>query len=91
MDCCNLGYARGRCPHFPEGAGPDALRFAVARHSGSLVSLCCVAEKDYLPFSRAALEFDIASKSFTAPPVDAILERQAWAYVTSFIHRKQHA
>ncbi len=31
-DRCNLGYARGRCAHFPATGGPDSVRFSVSKH-----------------------------------------------------------
>ena len=29
-ETCNCGYARGRCPHFPDDAEADAVRFSMA-------------------------------------------------------------
>ncbi len=91
IDCCNLGYARGRCARFPAGNGPDAVRFAVTSHRATTVSLCCVSEKDHLPFARIALEYDVPAGRFTALLPDAILERQAWAYVNTFLLRTESA
>ena len=33
-DCCNMGYAAGRCPRFRGGEG-EAVRFSVARPNGA--------------------------------------------------------
>ena len=90
LECCNLGYARGKCGRF-SGAGPDAVRFAVTDHAAGVVSLCCIIEKEYLPFGRAALDWDIAERRFLSPPPDQGTGRQAWAYVASYLARKQLA
>ena len=36
-DCCNLGYARGKCARFPDAAGPDAAAPQVERKEASQV------------------------------------------------------
>jgi hypothetical protein len=90
LESCNMGYARPACPRFPENGGPDAVRFAVAAHREGRVRLDCVHEKDYLPFGRAALDWDLAGGRFGAPPADALLARQAWAYLSSYLLRKPH-
>ena len=56
-----------------------------------VVSLCCIIEKEYLPFGRAALDWDIAERRFLSPPPDQGTGRQAWAYVASYLARKQLA
>ena len=89
LECCNMGYARGKCPRFPGNGGPDAVRFAVASHRDGFVRLSCVLEKDFLPFGRAALAWDLEGRRFTAPHADPRIDRQAWAYVSSYLLRKQ--
>ena len=41
-DCCNLGYARGRWPRFPDEPGPDATRFSVTSFSANNEATSCV-------------------------------------------------
>src|ERR1700730_8907919 len=36
---CNLGYARGVCARFPDGDGPDAIRFTVSHDDGDTLRL----------------------------------------------------
>ena len=43
-DCCNVGYARGRCSHFPETAEADAVRFSLHRDK-----LLYVLEREHAP------------------------------------------
>lgn len=45
LDCCNFGYAQGRCAHFPADAEADAVRF-VCRKGETLFIL----EKEHVPF-----------------------------------------
>src|SRR6476646_3225294 len=80
-DCCNLGYARGKCARFPDAAGPDAVRFSVTADSGSSVRIYWVREKNHEPFDHGALEYSMAAEEFTAGAVDRAVERQAQAYV----------
>ncbi len=88
LERCNMGYARGGCARFADNGGPDAARFAVTRHEAAAVTLCCVLEKDYLPFSRAGFSYSLAERRFTAGHPDACIERQAWAYLQSYLLRK---
>src|SRR4051812_9176386 len=47
---CNLGYARETCARFPRDAGPDAVRFTIARDCGTAIALYYVIERDHYPF-----------------------------------------
>ena len=90
---CNLGYARGSCPRFPEEAdgGPDAVRFTISRDDGRTVEVYYVVERDHHPFAHGGLEFLRAGAAFAVPPPAEILHRQALAYVTSYLRRKAEA
>lgn len=91
LECCNLGYARGKCAWFPGEDTPDAVRFAVARDSGAVVTVACIIEKAYLPVSRCMLAYDTGHGCFNVPAAPAGLERQAAAYVASYLLRKRPA
>jgi hypothetical protein len=88
---CNLGYPAGRCPHFPSGAGPDAVRFVIRRDDGNQVSLYYAVERDHLPFAHGPLEYSRASGSVLGTLPDARLARQAAAYVQAYLRRKMAA
>ena len=88
-DCCNLGYARGKCARFPEAAGPDAVRFAVTAHIGDSVGIYWVREKGHEPFDHGALEFSVADQAFTSAAIDSNVEQQARAYLASYLRRKR--
>ena len=87
---CNFGYARGACPRFPPGEGPDAVRFTVRAADGAAVHLYYVVERDHHPFAHGPLEYSLASKSLVTPPHSENLNRQAQAYVESYLRRMEH-
>jgi hypothetical protein len=92
---CNFGYARGRCPRFPEDdPGPDAVRFAITRVAASSLELCYVQERDHHPFAHGSLCYSLAAGCFLpsaeGPPLE-IVARQAEAYVKSYLRRQPEA
>jgi|GEM_PF-5032781 len=47
-DCCNMGYARGRCPRFVE-AEADAARFEIRELEADAATVRWLTERDCLP------------------------------------------
>lgn len=94
-EACNLGYARGRCPHFPGGDAPDAVRFCVSRDDGPAIGLLFVIERDHRPHAHGSLEFLRESEGLAVPPENPLLARQAEAYARAYLRRAaapvQHA
>ena len=88
---CNLGYARGNCARFPAGDGPDAVRFTISRDDGVTVGIYYVVERDHHPFAHGSLACSMASGQWTSAPVDDTLQRQAQAYVESYLRRKKES
>jgi hypothetical protein len=87
IDFCNLGYARGRCAHFPEGNGPDAVRFAVKSDAEGTITVAWVRERDHHPFDQGVLEYSEATRAFAAADRGEMLLEQARAYVASYLRR----
>jgi hypothetical protein len=88
---CHLGYARGRCAHFPPtDAGADAVRFAVDQESAAEISLCYVLERDHHPFTHGCLLYSLTRGGFPEGPGDTLL-RQAEAYLESYLRRRNEA
>ena len=87
--CCNLGYARGECARFPQGEGPDAVRFSISSHEGAAIGIYYVVERDHHPFAQGRLEYSLTAAAFVAPPETATLAHQAQAYVESYLRRKE--
>ena len=87
---CNLGYARGACNRFPDDDGPDAVRFTISSDDGATLRLYYVVERNHHPFAHGPLEYSLASKSLVIPPASENLNRQAQAYVESYLRRMEH-
>jgi hypothetical protein len=86
---CNLGYARGECVRFPEGEGPDAVRFTISSHENDLVRIYYVVERDHHPFAQGRLEYSTTGSGVRTPAETATLGRQAEAYGESYLRRKK--
>jgi len=87
QDRCNLGYARGRCAHFPEGHGPDAVRFSVSKHEDAAIRVLYSVERDHRPYSNGAIDYSTEAGAFVGSLPDRSLERLAAAYVRSYLRR----
>ena len=98
---CNIGYARSRCPRFPDGEGPDSIRFAIASKEGAsdaggVLLVWYAVERDHLPFAHGALEYSPAAADFvridceSRAPLEAVA-RLARAYVASYFRRRAEA
>ena len=87
QDRCNLGYARGRCAHFPGAHGPDAVRFSVSRHEDAAIRILYSLECDHRPYSNGALEYSTQAGGFVGAAPESSLARLADAYVRSYLRR----
>ena len=67
-EVCNCGYARGRCEHFPDGKGADAVRFSVL--NGRLIY---VLEKDHAPVGHGTIDATEDSREPLASQARAFL------------------
>jgi hypothetical protein len=86
-----LGYARRTCPQFPAGDGPDAVRFTISSHSEDTVLIYYVVERDHHPFAHGPLAYSSVTGEWNPRVDDATLQRQAQAYVESYLRRKKDA
>jgi len=87
-ELCNMGYARGRCPRYPQADAGDAVRFLIARDQDALIRIEYVVERDHHPYAHGALEYSRALGGFSGSGVNTVLARQALAYVTSYLRRR---
>lgn len=85
---CNQGYARNSCAEFPDGNGPDAVRFGIAADNGEIVRIHFVVESGHLPHGQGAIQYSRDSRRFIPPLPEEILNRQAEAYLASYLRRK---
>lgn len=85
LEGCNLGYAARQCRRFPEGDGPDAVRFCLQADTEEEVRIDYVLERGHLPFEHGRLAYDRALKSWKGLQAGSLLERQAGAYLESYL------
>jgi len=83
---CNIGYARGACPHFPNSDGPDAVRFSISKSDSAAIRLLYAMERNHRPFSSGSLEYSTQTGAFLGAPPGA-LAGLAEAYVRSYLRR----
>jgi len=86
-ECCNLGYARQECERFPADSGPDAVRFAIASDTNGTIRILYVIEKDHRPYDHGSFEFARGERVFLASHPNQNLQRQAEAYLGSYLRR----
>ena len=86
---CNLGYARGHCPRFPAGHGPDAVRFTIVSDDGAALRLYYVLERDHRPFAHGPLEFSVAQNELTTP-AEGASDRRTGARLCSQLSATEH-
>ena len=84
---CNLGYGRGRCDRFPQDAAADAVRFNLTEDAGALIRIQFVYEKDCWPRDHGQLNCENGRVASNGSG-DALLERQAAAFVESYLRRR---
>ncbi|HVP47875.1 MAG TPA: hypothetical protein VMT32_14880 [Bryobacteraceae bacterium] len=87
-ECCNMGYARGKCARFPQAGGPDAVRFAIARDSDQKIFVSFAIETDHRPCSHGSLEFSRPEGKSADAESGSLLGKQAAAYVASYLRRR---
>ena len=87
--CCNLGYARGRCSRFPAASDAmDAIRFSIAGDGGDKVEVVYIYERDYAPVRHGRLLYDAAAACFRDPVESPVLEAQARRFVLGYLTRR---
>jgi hypothetical protein len=83
-----MGYARGRCPRYPQSDARDATRFLIARDRDDLIRIEYVVERNHHPHAHGALEYGRVLGAFACSQENTVLTRQALAYVTSYLRRR---
>ncbi|HEY7209737.1 MAG TPA: hypothetical protein VH477_05640 [Bryobacteraceae bacterium] len=87
FQCCNHGYSRGKCPHFPQSETRSAVRFDVVSRSTEFLELLCVEEQDHAPLRWLSLRYAIASGTLEPVLEDICAQAQAQAFCRSFLRR----
>ena len=86
-DGCNLGYPKN-CPKLPKERSCDAVRFGVARDTGTRVHLLFVCEAKHLPMQHGTLEYDASLATWISPHPDPRIQKMAECYLESYRARK---
>src|SRR4029077_16770353 len=84
---CNLGYAE-TCSRLPRKRPCDAVRFSVARESGSQLFLWFVCEAGHLPGAHGTLEYDVSLARWTCSHDDPRIQKMAECYLESYLLRR---
>jgi hypothetical protein len=82
--CCNLGYARDYCERAARSEA-DAARFMIKSDSAGSVRVAWAVERNHHPVAVGTVTFPLAGACSTA------IERQAQAYVDSYLRSKGRA
>jgi hypothetical protein len=84
---CNLGYAES-CSYLPTERTCDAVRFSIARETGSQLFLWFVCEAGHLPVAHGMLEYDVSLGRWTSSHDDPRIQKMAECYVESYLLRR---
>ena len=87
-DCCNMGYARGKCSRYPAANGPDAVRFTVVRDAEPMIHVSFAVEKNHLPYAQGLLEYSRTEQAFVVNHPNRLIEQQARAYLAGYLRVK---
>lgn len=85
LESCNLGYASKQCDCFPAEAEAEAVRFCVRSDTGTEVQIDYVFERDHLPVRHGPIVYDRALQCWKGIEGSGLLERQAQAYLDSYL------
>ncbi len=80
---CNIGYARGECPRFPEDASADAVRFHIVSRAESTLELLYVLERAHLPVQQGRLLYSRETRTMTGAQDQPLLTQQALAFANA--------
>lgn len=87
-ECCNLGYARPRCPRFPAGNGPDAYRFSIVDDVDGKLGIFFVAEQGHSTLESGTIEYFPGTGRLSPGKDGETFQKQARAYAESYLRRK---
>ncbi len=85
--CCNHGYSANACQHLPAEEKRSALRYSVVTHTGDVLEVICVEEKDYAPVKWVRMQYVITTGLLEPRIEDACMKAQALAFCQSYLRR----
>jgi hypothetical protein len=87
---CNLGYATS-CVRLPSDRACDAVRFSIARDSGSRLVLSFTCEVQHHPAEWGSLEYDASLERWISSHPDLRIQKMAECYLQSYVMRKNRS
>lgn len=90
FQCCNHGYSRGCCEHFPVDHGRSCLRYSVLGCTPTALDLICVEEEGYAPVRWHAFQYILATGRLDPDPCEIPMRAQALAFCRSYLARFSH-
>lgn len=85
--CCNHGYSRLSCGHFPAAETRSSFRYAVIRHSSAALEIVCIEEQDYAPLRWLSTHYRFATGCLEPEVADGCMRAQALAFCHSYLER----
>lgn len=85
--CCNHGYSRGRCQHFPSADLRSAFRYTVLRRSPAALEIICIEEQEYAPMHWHTARYLLENESLEPELPDSCMHAQALAFCRSFLEK----
>ena len=82
-ECCEPGYARGRCERFPSDGPADSVRYVVSKDEGGVVEIRWGRELNHQPVDTGRLRYpeeklaDVAMQLQAEAVAEAYLARRA--------------
>lgn len=85
--CCNHGYSRVVCDHFPGGEVRSALRYDVRGRSSEVLEVLWIEEQTFAPTRWQVVSYSIVSEQLEPEIADSCLRAQLLAFCRSYLRR----
>lgn len=85
--CCNHGYSRGTCAHFPAAETRSCIRFDVLHSDAKSLELLFLEERDHAPVSWHRVRYILGTGVIDPDPVDVCARAQVVAFSKSYLRR----
>ena len=83
--CCNHGYSRGVCPHFPLTEKRSCTRFDLRRTEGNELELLSIDERDHAPAGWHTVLYLSDAGTLRPEPPDPCERAQLLAFCRSYL------
>ena len=85
--CCNQGYCRGICEHFPAREVRSSLRYDVMRQTATVLDVLCIEEQSYAPLRWRPVQYFVETGQLQPEITDVCLRAQLLAFCRSYLAR----